>query len=73
VSTASKDKKEKSPVVVLVCLYALLNAVILGGGTIAELISNRHPCTTVNNSAKNSGSFWYMHVYIQRRWSFFYF
>lgn len=55
-SPASMDKKEKPLVVVLVCLWALLNAAIFAGYAISELILNRHPCTTVNNSAKNSSS-----------------
>lgn len=53
-SSASMDRKEKPPAVLLVCLWALLNAVIFASGAIAELIMNRNPCTTVNNSARNS-------------------
>ncbi|CAN6172814.1 unnamed protein product [Urochloa humidicola] len=41
-------KKEKPPAVLLVCLWALLNAIIFAGCSIADLIMNRKPCTSSN-------------------------
>ncbi|CAL5046449.1 unnamed protein product [Urochloa decumbens] len=39
-------KKDKPPAVMMVCLWALLNAVIFAGCSIADLIMNRKPCTS---------------------------
>ncbi|CAL5051459.1 unnamed protein product [Urochloa decumbens] len=44
-------KKEKPPAVMMVCLWALLNAVIFAGCSIADLIMNRKPCTSAAAAA----------------------
>ncbi|OEL16199.1 hypothetical protein BAE44_0022780 [Dichanthelium oligosanthes] len=45
-SIDKKEEKKKKPyVVLLVCLWALFNAVIFSGFSISTLIMNRNPCT----------------------------